>query len=228
MKRYVRNMKALSEEDMKKLFKSRVCVVGCGGLGGYIIEMLGRIGVGYITAIDGDSFDETNLNRQLISHTENIGQNKALEAMKRMRLVNPYTKVNPIKVMLDEKNAITLLKGHDVIVDALDNISSRKVVKDFSTKLNIPMVHGAIAGFYGQVSTIYPEDNTFDYIYPEDEDLKKGIESELGNPSFLPPLVASLEVAEVVKILINRGELIRKKILFIDVMNNDFDIIDFE
>ncbi|NLY67678.1 MAG: HesA/MoeB/ThiF family protein [Tissierellia bacterium] len=228
MKRYIKNMKALSEEDMKKLFNSKVCVVGCGGLGGYIIEMLARIGVRYITAIDGDVFDETNLNRQLISHTENIGKSKVEEAMKRMKVVNPDVIVTPINEILDENNAMTLLKDHDVIVDALDNIKSRKVLNMFSAKLNIPMVHGAIAGFYGQVSTIYPEDNTFNYIYPDNEDLNKGIEIELGNPSFIPPLVAAIEVSEVIKILTNKGDLLRNKILLIDLLNNNFDIVEFK
>lgn len=226
LKRYLKNMKTLSEEDMKILFNSKVCVVGCGGLGGYIIEMLGRIGIGYITAIDGDDFDETNLNRQLVSHTGNIGQSKAEEAMKRMKLVNPHITVQPVKEMLDEKNALLLLKDHDVIVDALDNITSRRILKHYSSMLNIPMVHGAIAGFYGQVSTIYPEDSTFDFIYPSDDNVNKGIETELGNPSFMPPLVASIEVAEVIKILTNRGNLLRNKALFIDLLSNSFEIVD--
>lgn len=227
MERYIRNMNALSKEEMKKLFNSKVCVVGCGGLGGYIIEMLGRIGVGYITVIDGDCFDETNLNRQLISHTKNLGKSKAEEAMKRMKLVNPHITVNPIKEMINKKNAIALLKNHHVIIDALDNIRSRRILKTFSSKLNIPMVHGAIAGFYGQVATIYPEDNTFDYIYPDSLDLNRGIEVEMGNPSFIPPLIASIEVSEIIKILINRGELLRNRVLFVDLLNNNFDIVEF-
>ncbi|NLX61777.1 MAG: HesA/MoeB/ThiF family protein [Tissierellia bacterium] len=228
MKRYAKNMKALSEEDMKTLFNSKVCVVGCGGLGGYIIEMLGRIGVKYITVIDGDVFDETNLNRQLISHAGNIGKSKAEEAKKRMKLVNPDVTVNHINEMLDENNAMDLLEGHDVIVDALDNIKTRKILNAFSKKLNIPMVHGAIAGFYGQVSTIYPEDNTFNYIYPDNEDLNKGIETELGNPSFIPALIAAIEVSEVIKILTNKGKLLRNKILLADLLNNNFDIVEFK
>lgn len=226
LKRYLKNMKTLSEEDMKILFNSKVCVVGCGGLGGYIIEMLGRIGIGYITAIDGDDFDETNLNRQLVSHTGNIGQSKAEEAMKRMKLVNPHITVKPVKEMLNEENALVLLRDHDIIVDALDNISSRRILKHYSSILNIPMVHGAIAGFYGQVSTIYPNDKTFDYIYPSDDNVNKGIEIELGNPSFMPPLVASIEVAEVIKILTKKGNLLRNKALFIDLLSNSFEIVD--
>ncbi|WP_025641144.1 HesA/MoeB/ThiF family protein [Schnuerera ultunensis] len=225
MKRYLRNMKALSTGEIKKLNDSKVCIVGCGGLGGYIIEMLARIGVGFITAIDGDVFDETNLNRQLVSHIKNIGMSKSEETKKRMELVNPHIHIEAINIMLDESNSNSLLKDHDVIVDALDNIKTRKLIQTSSSKLNIPMVHGAIGGFYGQVTTIFPNDNTLDFLYPKDSKVEKGIEKELGNPSFIPPLIASIEVAEVIKILINRGDLLRKKILMVDLLENNFDII---
>jgi len=225
-KRYLRNMKTLSEEDMKRLNESKVCVVGCGGLGGYIIEMLARIGVGYITAIDGDVFDESNLNRQLLSNIKNIGSSKAEEAKKRIELVNPDVTINPITTKIDQANANALLEGHNVVVDALDNINSRRVIQEYSSKLNIPMVHGAIAGFYGQVTTIYPGDNTLDILYSNNAQFNKGIEKELGNPSFTPPLVASIEVAEVIKILLNKGKPLRKKVLFIDLLNNNYDVVE--
>lgn len=225
MKRYLKNMEALSAEEIYKLNNSKVCVVGCGGLGGYIIEMLGRIGVGYITIVDGDIFDETNLNRQLVSHTKNIGLSKSLETKKRMKLVNPHIQIKALNTILDESNSISILKGHDVIVDALDNIKTRQIIQNSSAKLNIPMVHGAIGGFYGQVTTIFPNENTLDFLYPENGRVEEGIEKELGNPSFIPPLIASVEVAEVIKILIGRGELLRRKILFVDLLENSFDLI---
>ncbi|MCF6466292.1 HesA/MoeB/ThiF family protein [Clostridium sp. Cult2] len=225
MKRYLRNMKALSAEEIKLLNKSKVCVVGCGGLGGYIVEMLGRIGVGFITVIDGDIFDETNLNRQLVCHTKNIGLSKSEETKKRMELVNPHILVKALNIMIDESNSKSILRGHDVIVDALDSIESRRIIQNSSAELNIPMVHGAIGGFYGQVTTIFPQDNTLNFLYPKNGRAEEGIEKKLGNPSFIPPLVASIEVAEVIKILINRGQLLRRKILFVDLLENNFDII---
>ncbi len=88
------------------------------------------------------------------------------------------------------------------------------------------MIHGAIGGFYGQVTTIFPNDNTLDFLYPEGNKVDKGIEKELGNPSFTPPLIAAIQVAEVIKILIKRGELLRKKVLLIDLLNNSYDIIE--
>ena len=228
MKRYARNMEAITADEMKILEKSKVCVVGCGGLGGYIIELLARIGVGSITAIDGDVFDETNLNRQLFSHSKNIGKSKSEEAKKRIELVNPLINIESVNVMINESNSLFLLKGHDIIVDALDNIKTRKLIQSSAAKLNIPIVHGAIGGFYGQVTTIFPNDNTLDYLYPNDIKLDRGIEKRLGNPSFTPALIASIEVAEVIKILLRRGDLLRGKVLFIDLLENSFDILEFE
>ena len=228
MKRYLKNMNALSAKEIEILNNSKVCVIGCGGLGGYIIEMLARIGVGYITAIDGDIFDETNLNRQIVSHTQNLGKGKAEETKNRIKLVNPHIDVKAIKAMIDESNAIPLIRNHNVIVDALDNIKTRVILQSASEKLNIPMVHGAIGGFYGQVTTIFPNDKTLDFLYPRDIKADKGAEQELGNPSFIPPLVASIQVAEVIKILINRGDLLRRKVLFLDLLNNNFDLVEFK
>src|SRR5699024_4709223 len=227
-KRYVKNMNVLYIKENKILNEIKVCIVGCGGLGGYIIELIGRSGVGYRTVIDGDVFDETNLNRQVLCHTKNIGQNKAIEAKKRMELVNPLIKVTAIDKMLTAKNASTILKGHDVIVDALDNIKVRLLLQEKAKQLDIPMIHGAIAGFYGQVTTILPGDDILNKLYPEDTIEKKGIEGSLGNLSFIVPLIASMEVSEVIKLLIKQGDLLNKKVLFIDSLENNYDLIEFD
>ena len=177
MERYVRNMKMLSPEENEGLKSFKVCVVGCGGLGGYTIEMLGRLGIGSITAIDGDVFSESNLNRQLLSHRGTLGKNKALTAMERMKLVNPHIQVRAIPEFLREENALEHLKGHHLIMDALDNIPSRMLIQAKAEELNIPFIHGAIAGWYGQVSTIFPGDRTLDLLYAQSS--QKGIESSL-------------------------------------------------
>ena len=224
MNRYSRNISSISQEENLILNKSKVCVVGCGGLGGHIIEMLARLGVGSITVVDGDVFDETNLNRQLLSNETTIGKSKAMEAQNRMAIVNPHIKVIPIAEFINESNAVDILSDHQVIIDALDNIPSRFILQEFSSKLNIPLVHGAIAGWYGQVSTIFPNDNILDKIYRKDESY--GLEKELGNPSFTPALISSIQVSEVVKILINRGDLLRNKLLFINTLNHEYDVIE--
>lgn len=224
MRRYLKNMNMLSKEENSSLKNFKVCVVGCGGLGGFVIEMLGRLGIGNITVIDGDVFDETNLNRQLLSNCENLGKEKVLVAKERMKVINPDVTLNAIIGLITEENGLDILKGHDVIVDAVDNIQTRLVIESVASKLDIPMVYGAISGWYGQVSTIFPKDNTFKKIYPKNYNPE--IENQLGNPSFTPALVASIQVSEILKILIGRGELLRNKILYIDTYEQSYTVLD--
>lgn len=223
MLRYSRNKNLMSDDEIILLSQKKVCVLGLGGLGGYIVEMLSRIGVGSLTLVDGDVFDETNLNRQLFSSMNNLGSSKALEAEKRVRGINPLTKVIPVYEFVDSSNAMKIIANHDVIVDALDSIDLRKYIAKACTELNLPLVHGAIAGWYGQVATIYPNDTTLDILYPKD--IKRGIEKELGNPSFTPALVASIQVSEVIKLLLNRGDLLRNSFMMIDLYTNDIEVI---
>lgn len=223
MLRYSRNKNLMSDDEIILLSQKKVCVLGLGGLGGYIVEMLSRIGVGSLTLVDGDVFDETNLNRQLFSSMNNLGSSKALEAEKRVKGINPLTKVIPVYEFVDSSNAMKIIANHDVIVDALDSIDLRKYIAKVCTELNLPLVHGAIAGWYGQVATIYPNDTTLDTLYPKD--IKRGIEKELGNPSFTPALVASIQVSEVIKLLLNRGDLLRNSFMMIDLYTNDIEVI---
>ena len=126
--RYQRNMNTFTQEENRRMKDFKICVIGCGGLGGHIIEMLARLGVGQITAVDGDVFDETNLNRQLLSKESLIGKEKALAAEDRIREVNSEVRVNPVVAFVKENNCREIIRGHDLIIDALDNMSSRKVV----------------------------------------------------------------------------------------------------
>ena len=219
--RYNRNMNMLSPEENAKLKTFKVCVIGCGGLGGYVIELLGRLGIGSITAVDGDVFDSTNLNRQLLSSEEVLGKSKAFTAEERMKTVNSEIKVHPIEAFVTEENCEEIIRAHDVVVDALDNMTARRLLEVHCEKLNIPLIHGAIAGWYGQVSTIMPGDRTLQKIYHSEEN--NGAEIELGNPSFSPALVASIQVAEVIKVLIGRGELLQNKLLTIDLLNQEYE-----
>lgn len=222
--RYQRNMNTFSPEENAKFKNFHVCVIGCGGLGGYVIEMLGRLGIGHITAVDGDVFDETNLNRQILSSELLIGKEKAPEAKARMGQVNSEVEVTPFVKFLNQDNYREILTGHHIVVDALDNMSSRKMLAKGCEELGIPLVHGAIAGWYGQVSTIMPGDKTMERLYHGDEN--KGIEVELGNPSFTPALVAAVQVAEVTKVLFGKGDILQNKLLTMDLLNQEYDVFD--
>lgn len=223
MGRYDRNMNMLSKEENERLRNFKVCVVGCGGIGGYVIEMLCRLGIGYITAVDKDVFEETNLNRQILSDMNSLGKSKALMAVERMKLVNPEVFVNAIVDEFNFENGKDIIKGHDIVIDALDNIEGKLTLQDICEELGIPFVHGAIAGWYGQVTTVFPGDRTLKFLYKKE--MRKGIEKELGNPSFTPALVASIQVSEALKILIGRGEVLRRKVLFINTFEQEYEII---
>lgn len=224
MKRYETNRNSISEEENKILHESKVCVIGCGGLGGYIIEMLARLGIGHITAVDSDKFDETNLNRQILSNDETLGKCKALMAKERIKLVNGDVEVKPVVSYLDKSNAQEILAGHDLVIDGLDNIESRLILEEACENLEIPLIHGAIAGLYGQVSTVFPGDRTISKIYRKGT--SKGVEGKLGIPAFTPPLIASIEVSEAVKVLLDRGGLLRGKLLLLDLADNEFMTIE--
>ncbi|MCK9313777.1 MAG: HesA/MoeB/ThiF family protein, partial [Methanocorpusculum sp.] len=223
MGRYDRNMKALSKEENDRLPGYRVCIVGCGALGEYVMEMLGRIGIGHLTIVDPDGFDETNLNRQIYSDTRVLGRSKVEVAQKRMAVINPLVEVTAMALYLDNQNALDICKGHDLIIDALDNLESRFVLQDTAQELDIPLVHGAIAGWYGQVCSILPGDRSLDLIYGNNRE--RGIEKEQGNPSFTPALVASIQVSEAIKILIGRGDILQKKLLYIDLLNQEYMVL---
>lgn len=223
--RYKRNISSLSIEENERLKEFRVCVIGCGGLGGYIIEMLARLGIGHLTLVDYDVFEESNLNRQILCKEDLIGISKAEVARDRIKDINSDVDITFIKEKLKEENCKDIIKNHNIVVDGLDSISSRFVLQNACDDLNIPMVHGAIGGWFGQVCTIYPGDKTLSYIYKNDAD--NGIEKSLGNPAFTPANIASIQVGEVIKVLLNKGSTLRNKLLRVDLLYNEYNVIEF-
>ena len=219
--RYQRNRKTLSTADQLKLFRSEVAVIGCGGLGGYVVEELARLGVGQLKAIDPDVFEEHNLNRQLMSTIAALGRPKVESTSARVAQINPAVQVLPFRDRFCRGNGKSLLNGTDVAVDALDNITTRLELADVCADLGIPLVHGSIAGWYGQVVTQFPGEHTLQTIYGRCAD-GAGVEKHLGNPSYTPAVVASLEVAEVCKILLGLGTPITGAMLVINLLDMEF------
>jgi len=225
--RYQRNRKMLDLADQVRLFGSRVAVIGCGGLGGFVIEELARLGVGQLVAVDPDIFEEHNLNRQLLSSPKALGKPKVEMAYRRVAEINPAVTVTAHYKAYVPSNAREILRGVDVAVDALDSIAVRLELAQSCAELGIPMVYGAIGGWYGQVATQLPGDRTVQHIYRNWTE-GKGIEAHLGNPSFTPAVVASLEVAEVCKLLLGKGEVLRKRKLSIDLLEMEVHEISYE
>ncbi|WP_277058688.1 HesA/MoeB/ThiF family protein [Trichlorobacter lovleyi] len=224
-KRYQRNQATITVDDQLKLFKSHVAVIGCGGLGCYIVEELARAGIGTITVIDPDVFEEHNLNRQLFSTMANMGSAKVEVAASRVDSINPAVRLIPIQDSFNRANGSSLLHGADIAVDALDNIATRLELSTVCKELAIPFVFGTVAGWYGQVSTLFPGDTLMHTMYP-DSTKEHGIEQQLGTPAFTPAVVASIEAVEVCKFLLGKKQLLQGRSLTIDLLAMEVDQIE--
>ncbi|MBK5243789.1 MAG: HesA/MoeB/ThiF family protein [Eubacteriaceae bacterium] len=219
MLRYQRNFPAFSAKDFERIQNVSVCVVGCGGLGGYIIEMLARVGIGSLTLIDGDVFEESNLNRQLFSTEKNLGAQKSKVAAARVKAINKNVKAHYYHAFIQEENGLSLIGDCDIVVDALDNIPSRLTLQKLCKEKKIPLIHGAIGGWFAQITTVYPEDDTLSRLYFNEMDYDS---KSQGNPAFTPALAASLQVSECLKVITGKEDILRNKLLYIDLLSNNF------
>ncbi len=225
--RYLRNFETLTPEDQEGLGKARVCILGLGGLGGGVCEMLARIGVGHLTLVDGDVFDPSNLNRQLLSREDLVGRSKAEAARDRVKAVNSLVQVRCETRFGDETSLPGLVEEADLVVDCLDTIDARFRLQDAAQAAGIPLVSGAIAGVCGQVTVIYPRDKGFELIYgPRDAERNHGIESRTGNLAHCALLVGALQASEAVKVILERGEILRNRLLILDLWSNTFETVD--
>ena len=156
-----------------------------------------------------------------------LGRAKVAAASARIAAINPAVTVVPHQVAYGPANGNELLRGADLVVDALDSIPTRLALAATCNDLGIPLVHGAIGGWYGQVTTQFPGDDTLQQIYRH-WSAGKGVEQQFGNPAFTPAVVASLQVAEVCKVLLGVGEPLRRRKLVINLHDMEFDEISFE
>jgi len=225
--RYARNMKSFSVQNQLTLLESRVTIVGCGGLGGTVAETLARVGVGILTLIDGDSFEESNLNRQLFSTEALMNQSKAAAAEKRLKSVNATLDITHHRCNLNDDNAFEMIDGSDVTADCLDNLPTRFTLQAASKIAGIPMVSAAVGGHSGHLTAIFPEDKGLELIFgdPKEAAALKGAEQSLGNLPYTVNTVAALECAEIVKILLQNDSALRNRLLIIDLNDYTFETL---
>lgn len=223
-KRYLRNIEALTEDECLLLAEKHVAVVGCGGLGGSVVEALARIGVRHLRLIDADIFDETNLNRQVLCTEATVGLHKAEVAKRRILEIDGKAEPEAIVSYLDKNNAADLVHDMDCVVDCLDTLESRFWLAHACQSLGIPIVYGAIAGWFGQVCTVYPGDASFVSIYGEPFGTSQ--HERLGSLPFAAHATAAVQSAEVVKVLLERPGQIRNRLLMIDLLDGSMDDVE--
>ncbi len=214
--RYLKNLWAFRWEDQQALAEATVFVCGCGGLGGVVAHLLARAGVGHLVLCDSDVFFPSNLNRQWFALPSTMGRPKAAEAALGSRLINPLIRVSSFQEPLTPKTAHRLLDGCHTAVDALDNLESRFLLEKAARSLSIPMVHGAVAGWLGQVATFLPDSSIGLSAIYGDRRKRSEAEEDLGVLGPAPAVIGSLQAMEILRLLTGRPPAYAGRLLYFD------------
>jgi molybdopterin/thiamine biosynthesis adenylyltransferase len=235
-----RQKEILNKKEQLKLKNSKITVIGCGGIGGAVIEMLARMGVNHLKIVDKDKFDVSNINRQLMSNMDRVGQSKTEVTKEIISSINPFVEIEAFNTELNEGNVDEIIDTSTVVVDALDNLKARIITSRSALKQNIPFVHGAIHGTMGQITTFTPETPTYEEIFKLSslgQDLSEKVLMDLNKITKatppvigpIPNIVGCLQAFEIVKLLTGRGNIIKSpEMLVFDLMKKKpFSVVEF-
>jgi molybdopterin/thiamine biosynthesis adenylyltransferase/rhodanese-related sulfurtransferase len=226
IQRYSRHliMPEVGMDGQLKLKAAKVLCIGTGGLGAPLGQYLAAAGVGRIGLVDFDKVDLTNLQRQILFSTNDVGRPKIEAAAERLRGLNPDIQIDTFETMLTSANALDILKDYDVIVDGTDNFATRYLVNDACVLLGKPNVYGSIFRFEGQASVFgYPGGPCYRCLYPEPP--PPGLVpscAEGGVLGVLPGIVGSIQAAETLKLIIGKGEPLVGRLLLFDALSMRF------
>jgi len=221
--RYARHLTLpeVGPEGQRKLKASRVLMVGAGGLGSPIGLYLAAAGVGTLGLVEFDVVDETNLQRQVIHGTSDVGRPKWESARDRLREINPHVRVEPHPVRLTSDNALDILRGYDVVVDGSDNFPTRYLINDACVLLGKPYVYGSIFRFEGQVSVFAAEGGPCYrclFAEPPPPGLVPSC-AEGGVLGVLPGIVGSMQAMETIKLLLGLGDPLIGRLVMLDALH---------
>ena len=218
------NLPEVGEAGQRTLLDAKVLLLGAGGLGSPAALYLAAAGVGTLGIVDMDVVDASNLQRQVLHNLDRLGQKKVDSAAETIRLLNPDVLVQRHAVRLDASNVLDLIEGYDVIIDGADNFPARYVLNDASVKLGIPVVHGSIFRFEGQVSVFDPKVGpTYRDMLPEPPPAELSPSCAVaGVLGVLPGIVGSIQAIECIKVLLRLGEPLIGRLLVFDALDMAF------
>jgi molybdopterin/thiamine biosynthesis adenylyltransferase/rhodanese-related sulfurtransferase len=231
MKRYQRqiDLPAIGEFGQRKLTEARVLVIGAGGLGCAVLQTLTAAGVGTIGIVDGDTVEESNLNRQFLYQLSDCGQFKVNVAAAALRKQNPNIKIIPFPTHLVDENAFEALDEFQIIVDCTDILPTRYLINDVALVKGIPMVYASIHHFEGQLSVFnYQNGPTYRCLFPEKSNLESLSCEDAGVLGVIPNLLGVMQANEVLKIIIGMGEILSGKLLLFDGLHATMQSISIE
>ncbi len=231
IQRYNRHiiLSEIGESGQLKINQSKVLVIGAGGLGCPVLQYLAGAGVGTIGIVDADTVDESNLQRQVLFGVSSIGLNKAKEAEKRLKDLNPTIHFNIYPVYLSTENALEIFETYDIIVDGTDNFTTRYMVNDACIILGKPLVSASIFKFEGQLSVFnYKQGPSYRCLFPNPpEPGSMPSCSDVGVLGVLPGILGSLQANEVLKLILGIGDILSGKLLLFNALNLNTNIIQF-
>jgi sulfur-carrier protein adenylyltransferase/sulfurtransferase len=210
----------------EKIKKANVLVVGAGGLGCPVLQYLSAAGVGHIAIAEFDMVDETNLQRQVLYGSTDVGKLKSIIAKTRLEHLNSLSKFEIFNLRLDASNSLNILKNFDIIVDSTDNLDTRYILNDSCVILNKPMVHGSIYKYEGLISVFnYKGGATYRCFNPSvpEKNYNNPLPSEVGLFGVLPGITGTYMANEVIKIITGSGNVLSGKVLLINILNNTFN-----
>ena len=214
----------VGEDGQLKLLDAKVLLLGAGGLGSPAALYLAAAGVGTIGIIDMDVVDESNLQRQVLHNVDRVGDRKVDSAKKTLTALNPDVNVVTYDTRLGADNVMEILDGYDVVVDGADNFPSRYLLNDASVKLGIPVVHGSIFRFEGQVTVFDPRNGpTYRDMLPEPPPPEMAPScAEAGVLGVLPGIVGSVQALEAIKLILGVGDSLRGRLVAFDALEMSF------
>jgi adenylyltransferase/sulfurtransferase len=226
MQRYRRHLtlSEVGEEGQARLLDSKVAIVGAGGLGCPAALYLTAAGVGSITLVDDDRVDASNLQRQVLYDTRDVGSFKVEKAAERLGALNPDVRVNGIHERLEAKNAEEILAGHDVVLDGTDTFPARYLMNDICVWLGLPLVSGSIQRFEGHVSVFDSRRGPcYRCLFPEPPPPELAPNcAEAGVLGVLPGVVGTMQATEVLKLLLGMGESLAGRLLVYESLGMEF------
>lgn len=210
----------------EKMKQAKVLVVGAGGLGCPVLQYLTAAGVGKIAIAEFDMVDESNLQRQVLYGSDDVGKLKSIIAKNRLEHLNSLLQFEIFNLRIDASNSLNILKKFDVIVDATDNLEARYIINDSCIILNKPMVHGSIYKYEGVISVFnYKGGPTYRCYNPAmiNKEFKNPLPAQVGLLGVLPGITGTFMANEVIKIITETGNILSGKILLVNTFNNTFN-----
>lgn len=218
-------LKEVGEEGQEKIKQAKVLVVGAGGLGSPILLYLVAAGVGHIGIMDDDHVSESNLQRQILYDSTCITQPKVTIAQEKLTRLNPNCTLTTYPTRLTRENARSTIEQYDIVVDATDNLTARYLMDDTCAVLHKPLVYGSICQFTGQLSVFHYHDGpAYRDLYEYNENIAQ-FTQPLGLLGMTPGVIGTLQANEVIKIILDRPEVLSGKILLVDLLSLSFRTI---